>query len=370
MNNNIYDDEATRFENSQSETSQTPQSSQNSYGPRKDNNKANANKAGKNNIWPRVAASAGAGVVIGGLSTMFMSMGENPKEGDNSPHSDDHGKSHLSHPELVSGDIDVASSVNDNMSFNEAFAAARAEVGAGGVFEWHGQIYSTYLAQEWDSMSPSQRAEYESHFAWNNNNHSTNDVTGHSIHSDTAMHTSHAGHDDISVVSVDSSDAEIEADVDNWLSSQNENHSETGDHDFLADANLNPGSELGHDIEILGVSYDSETNSHIGNMTIDGQEVILVDVDGDMQFDYMGIDFNDNGYLDSNELTPINEEHLTVDDLGDFYDQSDDMLSLDDNMHTLDDGLHSLDDGMLAFDDSMHSLDDGPDYISDGCYEG
>ncbi len=40
--------------------------------------------------------------------------------------------------------------VNDNMSFAEAFAAARAELGPGGVFEWHGQLYGTFYATEVD----------------------------------------------------------------------------------------------------------------------------------------------------------------------------------------------------------------------------
>lgn len=44
----------------------------------------------------------------------------------------------------------MASGVNDEMSFGEAFAAARAETGPGGVFHWHGQNYHTFVAGEID----------------------------------------------------------------------------------------------------------------------------------------------------------------------------------------------------------------------------
>lgn len=47
--------------------------------------------------------------------------------------------------------------VNDDMSFGEAFAAARAEVGPGGVFRWHGGIYNTYTVDEWNAMSVDQK---------------------------------------------------------------------------------------------------------------------------------------------------------------------------------------------------------------------
>ena len=52
--------------------------------------------------------------------------------------------------------LQVAQMHNDQ-SFGEAFAAARAEVGPGGVFIWHGGIYNTYTADEWDAMTPEQK---------------------------------------------------------------------------------------------------------------------------------------------------------------------------------------------------------------------
>ena len=45
-------------------------------------------------------------------------------------------------------------------NFNEAFAAARENFGAGGAFEWKGNIYSTFTEEEWDSMSEIEREQY------------------------------------------------------------------------------------------------------------------------------------------------------------------------------------------------------------------
>jgi hypothetical protein len=57
-------------------------------------------------------------------------------------------------------EMEVATSVDDSMSFSEAFAAAREEVGAGGLFVWHGNTYGTYYKEEWDSMTAEEKEEY------------------------------------------------------------------------------------------------------------------------------------------------------------------------------------------------------------------
>ena len=51
--------------------------------------------------------------------------------------------------------------VDDNASFSQAFADARAQVGPGGVFEWHGRVYCTYYKDEWDNMTTEQKHEYQ-----------------------------------------------------------------------------------------------------------------------------------------------------------------------------------------------------------------
>lgn len=48
-------------------------------------------------------------------------------------------------------------SVGGSQSFREAFQAARAELGPGGVFRWHGNIYNTYTVEEWNAMSTEEK---------------------------------------------------------------------------------------------------------------------------------------------------------------------------------------------------------------------
>jgi hypothetical protein len=50
--------------------------------------------------------------------------------------------------------------VEQDLSFGQAFAAARAEVGPGGVFYWHGGIYNTYYAEEWNSMTHIEKNDF------------------------------------------------------------------------------------------------------------------------------------------------------------------------------------------------------------------
>ena len=65
-------------------------------------------------------------------------------------------------------ELEVATGVDDSMTFSEAFAAARKEVGAGGIFVWHGHTYGTYYADEWNAMSPDDKDQY-----WANVSHTT-----------------------------------------------------------------------------------------------------------------------------------------------------------------------------------------------------
>lgn len=63
-------------------------------------------------------------------------------------------------PAGLPADIDVAGKVTDDMSFEQAFGAARDEVGMGGVFSWHGHWYNTFDKEEWSGLSLEQRREF------------------------------------------------------------------------------------------------------------------------------------------------------------------------------------------------------------------
>lgn len=329
MNTN-YDDEATRYQGAENEDTQFVDVT---------NKEQKADTATSNNevktksakgTWKRAAAGAASGLLIGGVSTFLMGMKQSDAnhDGGDKPEVGNH-KEELSNPEWVDDQVQVATSVNDDMSFGEAFAAARAEVGPGGCFEWHGNVYGTYTADEWNSMTAEQRAEYSDHFSWNHIDHSASNVAQHSTHSNnTSTQTETASNDDdIEVVSVNHTD----------------NHNDLAGTQHTTDqAEVVDVAQADPEVEILGVVHDSDTGANIGGMTVDGQEVILIDVDGDMGFDYMAADVNGNGQVDQEELVDIQGQGLTVNDLGGFSNPTGEMLA----------------------------SNDAPDYTSDAVYEG
>lgn len=56
--------------------------------------------------------------------------------------------------------LPVAENTHESQTFAEAFAAARAEVGAGGLFEWNGHHYGTYYKEEWDALPEEAKNEF------------------------------------------------------------------------------------------------------------------------------------------------------------------------------------------------------------------
>lgn len=101
--------------------------------------------------WMWAGVSGTSGLLFGGVSAMYAP--EAVKKMNQTPEG----------PGLDGGDdipdLPVAH-VNDNMSFEDAFASAREDVGPGGVFYWHGGIYGTYYKEEWDAMSAEEKSEF------------------------------------------------------------------------------------------------------------------------------------------------------------------------------------------------------------------
>lgn len=52
----------------------------------------------------------------------------------------------------------------DELSFSQAFDAARESLGAGGIFRWHGNVYTTYTKEEWDNMPHHEKTAFSGHY--------------------------------------------------------------------------------------------------------------------------------------------------------------------------------------------------------------
>lgn len=226
-------------------------------------------------------------------------------------------------PAWAIGDIAVAQGVSDDMSFREAFAAARAEVGPGGAFEWHGGVYGTYTASEWNHMSGAEKADFNNHFSWSHLDSSTSNVATKEHHHHHHHHPDN--HITFDVVNEGHEAREI-VDVVEPVDEVEYAYDPPQEHSMIEIVDVEP------EIEILGVVHDDETGANIGGLLIDDQEVYLVDVEGDLIFDIAASDLDGSGTIDKNEVMDIRDQGLTVEDLGGFSNPYDDNLASDDFM--------------------------------------
>jgi hypothetical protein len=311
----IYDDEKTQYQSQDEEATQYDEAyekkSNKSEEPESSEDKKSEEDK-KQPVWQKVAVGTGTGILLGSAATLFS--GSTPQVHPEKVEVEQH-----QHPDWTDGEVPVASSVSDDMSFSEAFAAARTEVGSVGVFEWHGNIYSTFTEEEWNGMTAEQRNEYGSHFSWHSD--ASHDAAS-------ASHSSNSSHDapvteEVEVVAADDSNGqsnqrhdttnnEVEvAEVTPVL------HDEDGNEILVSDGN-NDVAVVGAEpeVEVLGVVHDDESGANIGGMLVDGQEVVLIDVDGDLNFEVMGVDVNGDQQLSQNELVDVSGQNITVNDLG------------------------------------------------------
>ena len=106
--------------------------------------------------WKHVTLGGVSGIFMGaGLLYAGQAMAQSVSEDSAAEETEDQ----TADVQVAESSLQVAAS-HDDLSFGEAFAAARAEVGPGGVFYWHGGIYNTYTAEEWNAMTPEQKHDF------------------------------------------------------------------------------------------------------------------------------------------------------------------------------------------------------------------
>lgn len=168
----------------------------------------------------------------------------------------------------------------DADNFNDAFAQARAQVGPGGVFEYNGKLYGTYLADEWDKMTPQERADYQNR---------VNEIApSHSAASAAAPATDVSGHHDASSAVVHTN------------------------------AEMTSAEPVDDEIRVLGVEAVQSEDGRIMNVALvecDGDQALLVDVDNNGTIDVMLHDDNGDGQIQESEIHDVSGAGLEVADL-------------------------------------------------------
>ena len=240
--------------------------------------KSNAEKKSMSPLWQSVLVGGVPGILIGAGGTVGIEAIAN------SAPAEEQGEAIQEEAAVETvTEIHEAHSVTDDMSFSEAFAAARAEVGPGGAFVWHGQVYGTYRGDdpEWQEMSDEARTEHSQEIL-------------SQVHA--APYTPTENEPEIVPVPEDRTEIE-EAPA-----------AETAD-----DAN-------DIDVHILGVGEIQAPDgsvAQVGVGTIDDHAAIFADTDGDNEVDTVLIDTNDNLYVERNEIYDATGAGITMDDLRD-----------------------------------------------------
>ncbi len=270
----------------------------------------------------------------------------------------------------------VVHSVSDDMSFNDAFAIARQEVGAGGVFKWHGKLYGTYYKNEWSKMSAEDKHDFEESYQ----NVVSNDSTVHhseveeTPHSEVVINESeevfmrdemvttqdgnkvHIGyfkHGNEVIVKVDSNnDNQYDYIVDrehNQLIGLNGNQ----DIDLNQLENQHTAVEpiRSENVQIQG--YDALVTTYS-----DGHQEAKIDIDGDGKFDTkLSVDTNGHMELYDNSGNLIAEQDIKIDD-----------PAMHESEVTPDEPDHELIDTQLVdndFDEDFDNTGDVSDWIND-----
>lgn len=120
---------------------------------------SSAPKTGANANPKKVSAIAAATLMLGGAAWAVIDKSKSFAGAQESP-IDEAQETVETIGVQIPEDINVADKVTDNMSYEQAFATAREEVGMGGVFSWHGNWHNTFEKEEWAGLPLEQRQQY------------------------------------------------------------------------------------------------------------------------------------------------------------------------------------------------------------------
>lgn len=262
-------------------------------------------------LWQSVLVGGIPGIMIGmGASMAYEAMAGNAKAEEQSLA--DHAEENPSEAEnsaetteaSAAATINEATGLNDEMSFKEAFASAREEVGKGGAFVWHGKVYGTYRGDdpEWLAMSDEERAEHSRQILSQVHG---KPYTAKEIESENAESEENAN------------ELEAVSDKVNELISEEEN-TETSDFEKSVEEAQVEVNEPELDIHVTGVSMAGTEDGAImtkGIGEVSGSYAEFMDMDCDGEIETVLIDSNNDGQISIDEVFDTTGEGITVNEM-------------------------------------------------------
>lgn len=214
--------------------------------------------------WTRATVDGSVGILLGSTAGAATAYAIDHHNNESEQAVADEAQATDGNAPVILDEARLAGGVSDNMSFSQAFATARAEVGPGGVFTWHGGVYGTYYEDEWNAMDDADRARYYASISPD-------------ISEDAARSYSHPAvqHDDVA-----HAPAQPQEDVAH------------GGHD---DSHVHEASEQG-DVKVLG-TQELEDGTQLTAIEVDGHGGMVIGSNGEADIAIIDID-------DSGDLTP------------------------------------------------------------------
>jgi hypothetical protein len=265
----------------------------------KEENPQVVNENKKSDSWKMIGLGSATGILIGAgaiyaSTAMATDATETPAQ---------------SQSDALSSDTVSASTANDSelnvahttpgKSFSEAFAEARAEVGPGGVFHWHGGVYGTYTKDEWDAMSDQERHEFVESAR---TEYSVDHVKTDQISEE---------HPQVHVVAHHNPTPDVPQEVNVNIQ---EYHVHTTDSNGEEDVHII--SQVDSDVDVIG-----DDVAIIDHYVVDGHNAVVVDYLDDDLHDVAIVDANDNMKIDDGEIMDLNTNDLLNTD-GTLYSAS------------------------------------------------
>ena len=235
------------------------------------------NNEGKSFSWKTVSIGGVSGILLGAGAVYAANAYAQQDQGTEAQNTEEKESFHT-----LDNGLKVAD-VSEDLSFKEAFDLARSEVGAGGVFHWHGNTYSTYNDSEWNALSDADKTQYAELVR----PEITSEEIGQAVITDPTSEVAEAAHPEQQPqeVHIHHHYHQAPQTAATGTAASQEAHSSAN----YAQASSQPqtGNE---DVQV------------VASGTVDGHQAVAIDLTGNGEPDIMIVDTNDNEKLDDHDL--------------------------------------------------------------------
>lgn len=250
--------------------------------------------------------------------------------------------------------------ISDDMSFSEAFSAAREELGAGGVFVWQGQYYNTFYAEELDDNNQPlvdySTTEYHGLPEIDFNEDASGSGQDEGIeHADNPTGSDFEPH-------VLAADLDVDGNVDAVFIDLNQDGSADIIYTDINQDGLITDDEyiIIHDPADLVIP---ETRSDGSMMSVDTNadgidDMLLADVDSDQVADMLGVDANRDQLIDESEISVLNAAAMEDTSFGPAEIEYSGEVSVDMPEDVSDEMLDSMNDDLSSLEDNFDEINE------------